>query len=159
MHTFCECAVFFFFTLDTIDILRLVYSNFCANEIIFKIHKRLLSDLKYCFIGQNFKWMKYKIFIYSKSGKVNEFPQQIASLRLLWHQSKICRFELSHHQKAQKLLCSRRKLATLHALSGNWWDQIYYFSSVIARKLNLQKLLLNKMHFDWCHQIKSQASE
>ena len=34
----------FFLTLDTIDILCLVYSNFCANKILFKVRKRLFMD-------------------------------------------------------------------------------------------------------------------
>ena len=48
MHICCT-NVFFFFTLDMIVIVCLVYSIFCTNEIV-KIRKLLLTDMKY-FIG------------------------------------------------------------------------------------------------------------
>ena len=38
-----ECAVFFF-TLDAIDILCLVYSNFCSSKIILKIYLRFFWE-------------------------------------------------------------------------------------------------------------------
>ena len=40
----------FFLTLDTIDVLRLVHSHFCAIKLIFKVHKRSVIDLGYYFI-------------------------------------------------------------------------------------------------------------
>ena len=36
----------FFLASDTIDILCLVYSNFCTNEIILQIYERPLTNLK-----------------------------------------------------------------------------------------------------------------
>ena len=42
-YLLCECfEFFFFFTLGSINILCLVYSSFCSNEIILKNHKLLL---------------------------------------------------------------------------------------------------------------------
>ena len=45
----CNMSMFawmllFSLTLDPIDILFLVYSNVCTNEIIFKVSKRKLID-------------------------------------------------------------------------------------------------------------------
>ena len=45
-------GVNFFLTLDTIDILWVVYSDICPNEIIFVMHKRIFADLGYYFIWQ-----------------------------------------------------------------------------------------------------------
>ena len=48
MHICCTNASIFK-NLGKIDSLCFVFSNFGANEIIFKVRKRLLMDLKYYF--------------------------------------------------------------------------------------------------------------
>ena len=40
----------FFFQLEIIETLGLVYLNFFTRNLIFKIHELLLMDLKYYFI-------------------------------------------------------------------------------------------------------------
>ena len=59
----------FFFSVTT-EILCSAHSNFCPNEITFKVHKRSFTDLKCCFIwaeiwmsrAQNFKCIQTKEF-------------------------------------------------------------------------------------------------
>ena len=40
-----KCVNWFLLTLNTIDILCSIHSNFCANKILFQVHKRLIKDL------------------------------------------------------------------------------------------------------------------
>ena len=39
-----KCVDFFLFTLGTIDIFCLVYSNFCTNKIDFEVRKLSFTD-------------------------------------------------------------------------------------------------------------------
>ena len=64
--------------LDTIDVLCLVYSNLCSNEIIYKIHERPLTYLLYffyCHINLNELDIKYQSYL--KSRNIQSFKQKI----------------------------------------------------------------------------------
>ena len=65
MHIFCSNESIFV-TLDTIDILYLVYSNFSTKK---KVRKVISLDFKYNFIYSKFEQIKHKIYIVSKVNK------------------------------------------------------------------------------------------
>ena len=53
MHIFWLNVTTLFFILNTIDVLGLVYSNFCANKIIFQVRKRSFMEFKYLICVKN----------------------------------------------------------------------------------------------------------
>ena len=68
-----------FLTSDTIDILSLVYSNFCSNKIIFKVLKHTFKDIKCYFFRAKMYLIKTSIKYqsYPKSRKMEAFGQEI----------------------------------------------------------------------------------
>ena len=61
-------------TLETTDNLCLVYSNVCANEIIFKVLKQLFTDYFSC---RDLSKLSLKYQSSPKSTKIEAFEQKI----------------------------------------------------------------------------------